>query len=64
LEDELGRFRLWASNIGAMNPRKASLDYRLRNADYLLYNVKSLLEHLHQSLHEGALDLRPQVLTL
>jgi hypothetical protein len=59
LEDELGRFRLWASNIGAMNPRKASLDHRLRNVDYLLYNVKSLLQHLQQSLREGALSLGP-----
>lgn len=59
VEDELGRFRLWASNIGAMNLRKASLDYRLRNVDYLLYNVKSLLQHLQQSLHEGALVLGP-----
>ena len=30
VEEELGRFRLWASNIGAMSTRRASLDRRLK----------------------------------
>ena len=53
LEDELGRFRLWAGNIGALKTGRASLDYRLRDAAYLSQNAKSLLEGLTESLTEG-----------
>jgi hypothetical protein len=53
VEDELGRFRMWASNIGALNTGRASLDYRLRDANYLYETVKSLLEDLKRSLSEG-----------
>lgn len=53
VENELGRFRIWASNIGALNIGRASLDYRLRDAEYLHQNVNSLLEDLKQSLNEG-----------
>jgi hypothetical protein len=51
--EELGRFRIWASNIGASNVGKASLDYRLRDAEYLFHNVKSLLENLSANLIKG-----------
>lgn len=57
VEDELGRFRIWASNIGALNVGKASLDYRLRGADYLFQNVKSLLEDLKRTLTRGFITL-------
>lgn len=57
IEDELGRFRIWASNIGALNIGRASLDYRLRDAEYLYQNVKSLLEDLKQCLEEGLFEL-------
>ena|SRR5437762_1643197 len=53
VDDELGRFRIWATNIGALSVGRASLDYRLREADYLYQNVKSLLEDLKESLSEG-----------
>jgi hypothetical protein len=53
IDDELGRFRLWASNIGAINMGKASLDHRLRDVEYLHQNVKSLLEDLEENLREG-----------
>jgi len=53
LEDELGRFRLWAGNIGALKTGRASLDYRLRDAEYLSQNAKSLLGGLKKSLAEG-----------
>lgn len=29
LQDELGRFNLWAGNIGVFSPLQASLDFRL-----------------------------------
>lgn len=53
IEDELGRFRMWASNIGALSAGKASLDYRLRDAEYLFQNVKSLLQDLKEGLSKG-----------
>lgn len=51
--DELGRFRIWASNIGALSTGRASLDYRLRDAEYLHKNVASLLRDLKECLSEG-----------
>ena len=53
VKDELGRFRIWAGNIGALKTGRASLDYRLRDVGYLHQNVASLLEGLRQSLSEG-----------
>jgi len=53
VNDELGRFRIWAGNIGALKTGRASLDYRLRDVGYLHQNVVSLLEGLSQSLYEG-----------
>jgi hypothetical protein len=53
LDDELGRFRAWANNIGAMSSGKASLDYRVRKAAYLRDHVKSLLQDLNASLKYG-----------
>src|SRR5579859_3650086 len=54
LADELGRFRIWATNIGALRTGRASLDYRVRDADYLQQNVKSLLVELTGILSEGS----------
>ena len=55
VQNELGRFRIWASNIGAMHIGRLSLDYRLRDADYLYQDVTSLLEDIKESLIEGLL---------
>jgi hypothetical protein len=55
VEEELSRFKIWASNIGAMRTGKASLDYRLRRAEYLTESVKSLLEDLNESLCGGSI---------
>lgn len=30
LEDEIGRFRVWSGNLGALQQGHSSLDYRLR----------------------------------
>ena len=32
LEDEIGRFRVWAGNLGALQKGHSSLDYRLRDS--------------------------------
>ena len=53
MRDELGRFRIWASTIGALNSGTASLDDSLQDVKYLHQNVKSLLEDLKRSTSEG-----------
>lgn len=53
LAEELGRFRTWANNIGALSNGRGSLNYRVRDAEYLRQNVKSLLEDLKASLQDG-----------
>jgi hypothetical protein len=53
LETELGRFRLWANNIGAAKTGRSGLDYRLRDAKYLNDNVTALLKDLYQNLNDG-----------
>lgn len=59
VEDELGRFRIWAANIGALNIGTASLDYRLRDAEYLRQEVISLLKELKKNLDIGLSPLSP-----
>ncbi|KAK7422980.1 hypothetical protein QQX98_001270 [Neonectria punicea] len=51
LEDELGRFRVWAANLGAFQDPKSprSLDYRLRDGPVMRSNVVSGLERLKDS---------------
>jgi hypothetical protein len=50
IEDELGRFRIWANNIGASNRGTSSLDYRLRDAKFISESVKTLLNSLNKIL--------------
>jgi hypothetical protein len=51
--DELGRFRVWSGNIGALQEGPASLDYRLREASHVRQQVIKLLEDLNIALQEG-----------
>jgi hypothetical protein len=53
VENELGRFRIWASDIGAMHIGRRSLDYRLQYVNYLYVDVISLLEDIKDGLIEG-----------
>ncbi|KAH7136277.1 hypothetical protein EDB81DRAFT_693283 [Dactylonectria macrodidyma] len=48
LEDELGRFRVWAANLGAFQDSKSprSLDYRLRDGPVMRSSVVSGLKRL------------------
>lgn len=57
LNDHLGRFRIWAGNIGAFqeNPLPSSLDYRLREAPKVAEQIRDLLDDLCETLR----DLRP-----
>lgn len=53
LQDEVGRLRVWAANIGALQKGHSSLDYRLREASLVRENVLKLLKELHSALQEG-----------
>ncbi|KFY22860.1 hypothetical protein V493_06277 [Pseudogymnoascus sp. VKM F-4281 (FW-2241)] len=57
IEDEFGRFRLWAANIGALSRGHGSLDYRLRDAPVVLEGALKLLNELRQELHQMCLVL-------
>ncbi|KAH7051243.1 hypothetical protein B0J12DRAFT_536416, partial [Macrophomina phaseolina] len=53
LEDEYGRFRVWAGNLGAQQKGHSSLDYRLRDSPLLQSNVLKLLHELENNLEEA-----------
>jgi hypothetical protein len=53
LRDELGRFRTWAMNIGAIARGAGCLDERLKSAKHLSYSVTGLLESLSAFLSDG-----------
>src|SRR3954451_14695084 len=48
--DELGRLRVWASNIGAHQTGQSSLDYRLRDASHLKSETIKILQRTLQVL--------------
>ena len=55
LEEELGRFRMWANSIGEIRKDQESLEHRLINVDYYLRNnIKELLEDLKACLNDGS----------
>lgn len=53
--DELGRFCLWANNIGAFLriEFRNSLDFRLREASKICSRVVEFLEDLVEALDDG-----------
>lgn len=55
IEDELGRFQLWAANIGALQPRNwtTSLEYRLRDSSRTRLQVMGFLEDIRGSLEDS-----------
>lgn len=53
LEDELGRFRVWAGNVGAHRNGRISLDHRLREASQAHKKVVDLLKDLNETLRRG-----------
>ncbi|KAH6719114.1 hypothetical protein BKA61DRAFT_473803, partial [Leptodontidium sp. MPI-SDFR-AT-0119] len=56
--DTLGRFRIWAANIGALQDihTKSSLAYRLRDAPKIARQITELLDELAESLEDGVRD--------
>ncbi|KAM0797365.1 hypothetical protein BDR22DRAFT_780021, partial [Usnea florida] len=56
-EDELGRFRIWAANIGAHQTGCSSLDFRLRDASHVRAQIMKLLESLLRKLQDTRVAL-------
>jgi hypothetical protein len=57
IDDEIGRFRGWASNLGALKTDRSSLDYRLSDIAFLFDHVTTLLDDLQTSILEGLKSL-------
>lgn len=53
LEDEVGRFRVWSGNLGALLKGHGSLDYRLRDSPLLSSNALKFLGELEDNLKEA-----------
>lgn len=53
--DCLGRFKIWAGNIGALQQPElqSSLDYRLRDASRIAIQTVDLLDELAESIEDG-----------
>lgn len=54
VEDQAGRFKIWAGNLGAFQrlPSTASLDYRLKDSPKVAAQVQELLQDLHNLLKD------------
>lgn len=53
LDDELGRFRVWAGNSGAHRTGKISLDHKLRYASHVHDKVTEYLRQIARALNSG-----------
>ena len=51
-QDELGRLRLWAANIGAHQTKQSSLEFRLKDSSHIREQVTNLLLDLGQTFQE------------
>lgn len=52
IQDELGRFRVWAGNVGAHRTGRVSLDHKLRESPQVHGMVTALMKDLDDSLRE------------
>jgi hypothetical protein len=53
LQDEIGRFRVWSGNLGALQQGHSSLDYRLRDSPLLSSNALKFLKELEDNINEA-----------
>lgn len=53
IADEIGRFNVWAGNIGAHQNGRSSLDYRLRDASHIREEFVKVLQYLRETLDDG-----------
>jgi hypothetical protein len=52
-QDEIGRFRVWSGNLGALQKGHSSLDYRLRDSPLLSTNALKFLKELEDNINEA-----------
>ncbi|KAF5688684.1 wd40 repeat protein [Fusarium denticulatum] len=53
IEIQLGKFRIWCGNLGALQTGYSSLDYRLRESVLMHKNISQLLQQLGVALKES-----------
>jgi hypothetical protein len=53
IQDEIGRFRVWSGNLGALQKGHSSLDYRLRDSPLLSSNALKFLKELEDNINEA-----------
>jgi hypothetical protein len=53
LENELGRFKIWAGNLGVFAPGNASADYRLREDFDVKEVIIQMLDRLRQNIKQA-----------
>ena len=53
ITDEIGRYNVWAGNVGAHQHGRSSLDYRLRDASQIREEFVKVLEYLRETLDDG-----------
>ncbi|KAF5698711.1 kinase domain-containing protein [Fusarium mundagurra] len=53
IEIQLGKFRIWCGNLGALQTGYSSLDYRLRESVVMQENISQLLQQLGTALEES-----------
>lgn len=51
-QDELGRLRVWSTNVGAHQTGHLSLDYRLREASHIKAQTIRILNRLKETLED------------
>ena len=57
VEEEFGKYKIWAGNVGAAHSGKSyeiSLDYRLREASFLGHQILRLLKTLNEKLENAS----------
>jgi hypothetical protein len=57
IQNEHGRFRIWARDAGAMRTGKHSLEYKLHDVSFLSQSIVMLLQDLNETLIEGLIHL-------
>jgi hypothetical protein len=55
VDEQLGRVRVWAANVGAHREGKMSLDHKLREASHIREKIIEMLVELQHSLNESKL---------
>ncbi|KAK2735766.1 Checkpoint kinase 2, partial [Myotisia sp. PD_48] len=50
IDNEIGRFKIWIGNLGALQKGHSSLDFRLRESTVMCSNILKLLDQLSNAL--------------